>query len=157
MNLRTRRRSQRGFSLIELLIVIAIILVIAVIAVPKYNQAQMMAREMAVIQEIQTVHKAETQYYSQFGKFAENLTQLGPAPNNQAGPAAADLIPSELAKGVKNGYQYTVTATKEGYSVTATPMAYGNTGRRCFFSDQTMVIRQNWSNEPANAQSDEVK
>jgi len=151
------RRRQRGFSLIELLIVIGIILVIAVIAVPKYNQAQMLAREMAVVQEIQTLHKAETQYYSQFGKFAENLTQLGPPANNQPGPAAADLIPSELSKGVKNGYQYTVQATKEGYSVTAIPIAYGNTGRRTFFSDQTMVTRQNWSNEPANAQSDEVK
>jgi type IV pilus assembly protein PilA len=156
MNLRSRRR-QRGFSLIELLIVIAIILVIAVIAVPKYNQAQMMAREMAVIQEIQTIHKAQTQYYAQFGKFAENLAQLGPAANNQAGPGAADLIPSELAKGIKNGHQYTVAATKEGYSIIVNPLAYGNTGRRCFFSDQTMVIRQNWSNEPANAQSEEVK
>ena len=156
MTVRQRRR-QRGFSLIELLIVIAIILVIAAIAVPKYNQVQMGAREMAVIQEINTIHKAQNMYYSQFGRFAENLTQLGPSPNGQAAsPAAADVIPGELARGVKNGYQFTLQLTKEGYQVNANPVAFGNTGRRTFFSDQSMVIRNNYSAEPATAQSPEI-
>ena len=156
MNVRQRRR-QRGFSLIELLIVIAIILVIAAIAVPKYNQVQMGAREMAVIREISTIHQAQTQYYSQFGRFAENLMQLGPSANSQAAsPSAADLIPAELAKGVKNGYQFTVQLTKEGYQVNANPVAFNNTGRRTFFSDQSMVIRNNFTAEPATAQSPEM-
>jgi type IV pilus assembly protein PilA len=156
MNRRSHRRL-RGFSLIELLIVIAIILVIAAIAVPKYNQVQMNAREMAVIREVTAVHQAQTQYYSQFGKFAENLAQLGPAAGGQAAsPAAADILSASLAGGEKNGYRYTVQVTKEGYSVTAIPLAYGNTGRRTFFSDQSMVIRHNWSAEPATAQSPEI-
>ena len=63
-------RRRRGFTLIELLIVISIILVILAIAVPKMNTQMQGAREMAVIREIGTIHQAETQYYSQFGKYA---------------------------------------------------------------------------------------
>jgi len=157
MRRQSRRRRSRGFSLMELLIVIAIILVIATIAVPQYNKVQMNAREMAVIQEIGAIHKGQTQYYAQFGRFAENLAQLGPSPNAQAdGPAAANLLPAELAKGEKNGYRYTLQLTKEGYQINANPLAYGNTGRRTFYSDQTMIIHQNWGQEPATAQSPEL-
>ncbi|MCC6393158.1 MAG: pilin, type IV, partial [Bryobacterales bacterium] len=44
-----------------------------------------------------------------------------------------------------------------GYTISAVPVAFGNTGRRTFFSDQTLVIRENWGQEPANAQSKEIK
>jgi len=153
--LHTRRRL--GFSLIELLIVIAIILVIAAIAAPKLNSARMHSMEMAAIRQINTVHQAETQYFSQFGKFAENLQQLGPPASGAAGPASADLIPGDLALGDKTGYIFTVAGTKEGYTVTAVPKVFNNTGRRTFFSDHTLVIRENWGAEPANAQSKEIK
>jgi type IV pilus assembly protein PilA len=160
MNLQGSRTStarRRGFSLIELLIVIAIILVIAAIAVPKLNTARMHAQEMAAIRQINTVHQAETQYFSQFGKFAESLAQLGPPQGGSAGPAAADLIPGDLAKGDKTGYHFTVAPTKEGYTVTAVPLAFGSTGRRTFYSDQTLVIRENWGQDPATANSPEIK
>jgi prepilin-type N-terminal cleavage/methylation domain-containing protein len=153
-NSRSRRR---GFSLIELLIVIAIILIIAAIAVPRLNTALQSAHEMAAIRQITAVHQAETQYFSQFGKFAENLAQLGPPASGAAGPAAADLIPGDLAAGKKTGYIFTVAGSKEGYTVTAVPEAFNNTGRRTFFSDQTLVIRENWGAEPATAQSKEIK
>jgi prepilin-type N-terminal cleavage/methylation domain-containing protein len=154
---RNRNRARRGFSLIELLIVIAIILIIAAIAIPKLNVARMQAQEMAATRTITTIHTAEAQYFSQFGHFAENLAQLGPPAGGQAGPAAADLISGDLASGQKSGYIFTVAATKEGYSVTAVPQIFNQTGRRTFYSDQTLVIRENWSAEPATAQSKEIK
>ena len=78
MGYQLRDRRRRGFTLIELLIVISIILVILAIAVPKMNTQMQGAREMAVIREIGSIHQAETQYYSQFGKYATTLPQLGP-------------------------------------------------------------------------------
>src|SRR3569623_1420306 len=87
-----RNRSCRGFSLIELMFVVAIILVIAMVAVPKMNRAMMNAREMGAIREITTIHTAQTQYYSQFGRFAQSLQELGPPQGGTVGPVGADLI-----------------------------------------------------------------
>jgi type IV pilus assembly protein PilA len=150
-----RHLGARGFSLIELLIVISIILVILAVAVPKLNTAKENANEMVVIREIQTIHQAQTQYQSQFGKYATTLNELGPPTSGGPGPQAADLIPSSLATGEKDGYVFTLTATPQGYTVTANPKVYNSTGRRTFFSDQSMTIHQNWSAEAANASSPE--
>ncbi|HYL35067.1 MAG TPA: prepilin-type N-terminal cleavage/methylation domain-containing protein [Bryobacteraceae bacterium] len=147
----------RGFSLIELLIVIAIILVILAVAVPKLGSAKMNANEMVVIREVQTIHQAETQYMSQFGTYAATLAQLGPPTSGGPGPQAADLIPGSLASGEKDGYVFTLTATPQGYTVNANPKVYNSTGRRTFFSDQSMTIHQNWTAEAANASSPELK
>lgn len=152
------RASERGFSLIELLIVIAIILIILAVALPKLNQAKMNAYEMAAVSEIQTIHKAETLYMSQFGKYATTLAELGPPSGGSTpGPSSADLIPSGLATGDSSGYTFTLTGTPQGYTVTALPKSFGSTGRRTFYSDQTLVIHQNWTQEPANVQSAELK
>jgi type IV pilus assembly protein PilA len=150
-------RARRGFSLIELLIVIAIILIIAAIAAPKLNIARMQAEEMAAIRTLTTLHLAQTSYYSQFGRNAESLQQLGPPAGGQPGPAAADLISGDLAGGSKSGYIFAVTPTKEGYAITAVPQVFGQSGRRTFYSDQTLVVRENWGAEPATAQSNEIK
>lgn len=147
----------RGFSLIELLIVIAIILIILAIAVPKLGSARMNANEMAVIREIQTINSMQTQYMSQFGKWATTLAELGPPTSGGPGPQAADLIPGSLASGDKDGYVFTMAATPSGYTLNANPKAYNSSGRRTFFSDQNMIIHQNWSAEPANASSPEFK
>jgi len=151
------RRDRRGFSLIELLIVVAIILILAAIAAPKLNQNRMHAQETAAIREMQTIHTAETQYYSQFGRYATALPELGPPAGGQEGASGANLIPGELAKGLHSGYKFTLTGGPSGYTISAVPEVFGNTGRRTFFSDQTLVIRQNWTAEPATASSPELK
>ena len=150
------RQRRRGFTLIELLIVISIILVILAIAVPKMNKQMQGAREMAVIREIGSIHQAETQYYSQFGKYAGSLTQLGPPVSGADSPEGANLLPKVLADGKKNGFVYALTATQSGYAVTAVPESFGNSGSRTFYSDQTLVIRNNWGQEPATAASPEI-
>ena len=150
-------RNQRGFSLIELLIVIAIILIIAAIAIPKLDKARMYANETAAIRQIGTIHTAQTQYNSQFGRFATSMEELGPPSGSSAGPSAADLIPGDLAKGDKTGYIFTMAGGPSGYAIHADPKVYDSTGRRTFFSDQTMVIRQNWGKDPANEKSEEIK
>jgi type IV pilus assembly protein PilA len=155
--MRTTRQRRRGFTLIELLIVISIILVILAIAVPKMNTQMQGAREMAVIREIGSIHQAETQYYSQFGKFAGSLSQLGPPVSGADGPEAANILPKVLADGKKNGFIYTLAATSTGYAVTAVPESFGNSGRRTFYSDQTLVVRNNWGPEPATPASPEIK
>jgi type IV pilus assembly protein PilA len=153
----TIRQRRRGFTLIELLIVISIILVILAIAVPKMNKQMQGAREMAVIREIGSIHQAETQYYSQFGKYATALTQLGPPVSGADSPEAANLLPKVLTDGKKNGFIYTLTPTQGGYSITAVPESFGNSGSRTFYSDQTLVIRNNWGQEPATPASPEIK
>ena len=152
-----QNRKRRGFSLIELMIVIAIILIIATIALPKLNRAKMYAHETACIKTIQTLHTAQTQYQSQFGKFAASLTELGPPQSGQPGPQAADLIDNNLASGEKSGYKFVVTGNPAGYVISAVPIAYNSTGSRTFYSDQTMQIRQNYGQEPATAQSPELR
>src|ERR1700734_4062399 len=152
--LRKRRRA-RGFSLIELLIVIATILIILAIAVPKLGSARMNANEMAVIREMQTINTMQTQYMSQFGRFATTMAELGPPTSGGPGPQAADLIPSSLAVGEKDGYIFTLTATPSGYTLNANPKVFNTSGRRTFYTDQNGLIHQNWSAEAANASSPE--
>jgi type IV pilus assembly protein PilA len=153
-----RRRQQRGFSLIELLIVIAIILIILSIALPQMSKSRMHAQEMAAIKTLNTINTTEIQYQSQFGKFATAITQLGPPPSGGGeGPEAAGLISGNLASGTSSGYNFTVTQTPGGYAVSAMPKTFGSTGRRTFYTDQTGVIRENWSQDPATPTSSEIK
>ena len=152
LHCRLRRRTS-GFTLIELLIVMAIILVIAAIAVPQMGKQLMAAHETAVISQIKTLQQMELQYYSQFGNWATSLAQLGPPVSGSAGPAAADLIPASLASGHMSGYVFNVAASPTGYAITAVPETFGNSGSRTFYSDQTGVIRNNFTQEPATVNS----
>jgi len=151
------QRSQHGFSLIELLVVITIILIIVSIAIPALQNAQLNMRETAVIKEVQTIAQAETQYASQFGKYAPTLLELGPPVAGVSGPQAAFLIPRSLAKGEKDGYVFTLAVADSGYQVHANPKTFGSTGRRTFYLDQNGIVHQNWSREPATDNSPEIE
>jgi prepilin-type N-terminal cleavage/methylation domain-containing protein len=154
LNLQRRRR---GFSLIELLIVIAIILIIITIALPKFTSAQRFARETAAMGAIRTIHTMQVQYYSQYGRYATSLTEMGPPTSGGPSPAAADLIDANLAQGVKGGYKFTVTPNQGGYAINANPVTFNVDGARTFYSDQSMTLRQNFGPEPATANSPEIK
>jgi type IV pilus assembly protein PilA len=145
-----RRKSPRaGFSLIELLIVIAIILVILTVALPKLNNAVRGARETGALKAITTLHTAQVQYYSSFNRYAASLQELGPPASGAEGPSAAGLIERDLASGEKGGYKYTVAATPTGYAISAVPIHFGTDGSKTFFSDTGMGIHVHNGQEPA--------
>ncbi|HLK20188.1 MAG TPA: DUF2950 family protein [Bryobacteraceae bacterium] len=152
------RRRCEGFSLVELLVVMAIIAVVLGVAIPSLQKARLNAEETMVVRELHTIGQAETQYHSQFGKYAATLRELGPPVRGAAdGPQAAHLIPANLASGEKNGYMFSMTSEAGGFAVVAIPKVFGSTGRRTFYLDQDGVVHQNWGREPASADSPEFQ
>ena len=151
------RNRRKGFSLIELLIVIAIILIIITMALPRLTRARMYTQEVAAMAAIRTIHTAQTLYLSQFNRYATSLAELGPPASGSANASAADVIGNDLANGVKQGYVFTITGNQGGYIVQAMPQAYNTGGSRPFYSDQTMVVHEHYGPEPATAQDPESK
>src|SRR5262245_50916594 len=102
------KRRQRGFSLIELLIVVAIILIIAAIAIPNLLRSKMSANEASAVGSLRTLNTACITYSTLYGGYPPALGNLGPG--TPATSAAADLIDSVLSSGTKSGYIFTYTA-----------------------------------------------
>src|ERR1035438_6196728 len=127
------------------------------IAVPRPDRARRFSEETAAIGAIRTIHIMQVQYYSQYGRYAASMTELGPPTIGALGPAGADLIDYTLASGTRNGYKFTMTGNASGYVINVVPESLGKTGSRTFYSDQTMTIRQNYGPEPATAPSPELK
>jgi type IV pilus assembly protein PilA len=144
-----KRRRIAGFSLIELLIVIAIILIILGVALPKLTKSRTFAQEMAAQKAIQTLHTAQTQYYSQYGQYATALSMLGPPTNGNPGPGGAELIDKDLAMGEKGGYKFTLQQTSTGYAINAVPMQFGTSGSHTYYADQSMATHAHSGPEPA--------
>jgi type IV pilus assembly protein PilA len=152
------RKSYRftGFSLIELLVVIAIILIIMGMAIPQLGNARMTALEAGALRAISTIHTAQAQYQSQYGRYASTLAELGPPAIGGPTASAAGLLGAGLASGQKSGYKYSLQPTEAGYTINANPVAFNNSGRRTFYSDQSLITHQNSTAEPASAASPEV-
>lgn len=146
---------RRGFSLIELLVVIAIILILITVAVPQYQKAQIMAREMAASKAVQTIQTVEVMYQSQYGRFAQTLRELGPPDSGASSAASAGLISGALASGTVGGYKFTLTGTADTYAIGAAPVAFGSSGVKSFFLDQSGILRVSDTQAPATASSPE--
>jgi type IV pilus assembly protein PilA len=136
----------KGFSLIELLIVVAIILIIAAIAIPNLLRSKEAANEASAVGSMRTLNTASITYSVTYGGYPSALTKLAPAAT--ATSTSADLIDSVLAGGTKSGYSFTWSAgTTDGngnylnYSIKAQPVTPGTTGQRYFYTDQSGVIR----------------
>jgi prepilin-type N-terminal cleavage/methylation domain-containing protein len=150
--MRTKKNNQKGFSLIELLIVVAIILIIAAIAIPNLLRSRMAANEASAVGSLRTLNTAAVQYNTTYGiGFPDALGDLAPA--TTASSTAADLIDSVLASGTKSGYDFVWAGGGDTYTITATPSTVGTTGQRMFFTDQSGVIRFNTTGAGADVNS----
>lgn len=141
---------ERGFSLIELLIVVGILLTLAAIAIPNLMKARIAANEASAVAGLKVINIAQRGYESAYNiGFADSLTKLGPPPaGQQASANTADLIDPVLVTGAKSGYTFTLTPGAPvnnqilTYGANADPQSRA-TGTNHFYTDQANVIRFN--------------
>jgi len=146
--------NQHGFTLMELLIVIAIILILMLMAIPTIGSLTKKGNETSAINSVQTIVKAELQYQSTYpaNGFACTLPALAGDPNSgPPSPGSAQILQGDLPSGYKSGYVFTLTCKDKitvngtdrsnGYSITAVPQTIGKTGDRGFCADQFGSIK----------------
>jgi type IV pilus assembly protein PilA len=153
--MRNRQKGQKGFSLVELLIVVCIILVIAAIAIPSFLRAKMAANEASAVASLRTINTAEIVYTTTFNiGSSQNLASLGSGgtpcdmntiPTQTAACLTDDVLAQDPA--TKNGYTFTYTPAAAdsngvvgGYSLSASPVNIGGTGQQGFFTNDTCIV-----------------
>ena len=145
-----QEQSRRGFSLVELLIVVAVILVIAAIGIPNFIRARMSANESSAAASLRTINTAEMSYattYPTVGFTA--LASLGGAEPCTPAAATGCFLDNFLATNGgglgKDGYSFIMqtAASLTGYGTLAAPLTLNQSGTRAFCSDQTTVIYYN--------------
>jgi prepilin-type N-terminal cleavage/methylation domain-containing protein len=139
-------RNQKGFSLIELLLVVAVILIISAIAVPNFLRSRMRANEANAVAAIRMIHTSAVTYamtYPDIG-YPAQLTSMGGVNPCSASSTAACLIDNVVAQGVKDGYSYVWTSDgltpSVAFSLTGTPQVVGSSGQRMFCTDQAGTV-----------------
>jgi type IV pilus assembly protein PilA len=155
------QKEQQGFSLIELLIVVAIILIIAAIAIPNLLRSRLAANQASAVASIRTLNTAAMAYQSSFGNgFPPTLAAIGSGAGTSITCTNAGLIDAVLMSGAKSGYAFALSAGQtqvnsssstcaagygysDGYMVVAVPVTQGSTGQTSYCSDASGVIRSN--------------
>jgi len=155
-------RHEKGFSLIELLIVVAVILVIAAIAIPSLLRSRIAANQASAIESLRVLGTSEVTYSAIYGNgYSATLAALGPVPAGAAPTTtAAGLIDDLLASGAKSGYQFTYTPTLldvtgryNGFEIWANPVEVGISGIDYYFEDETHLIRMNTTAQAGSTDS----
>jgi type IV pilus assembly protein PilA len=139
-------RSHKGFSLIELLLVVAVILIISAIAVPNFLRSRLRANEASAVASLRVINTAAVTYsitYPDLG-FPAQLTTLGGANPCSASSTQSCLIDDSLAQGTKGGYVFVWAgdgATPSvAFLITGTPQTVGASGQNMYCTDQTGII-----------------
>jgi type IV pilus assembly protein PilA len=139
-----QKEAQQGFSLIELLIVIAIILIIAAIAIPNFLRAKIASHESSAVSSLRTINTSESAYFSTYGVGYATFAQLStPGVPCAATAATACLIDPVLSAGTKSGYTFTAFPVGAGgpdFVSSAVPLQVGATGQRTFCVDETGAV-----------------